>query len=184
MIDSFSNKTYLELRNKAIIAMLADCGLRSMEIRGLLEVNVRETTILVNGKGNKERIVYISPPLKRILIKYERVKKEYFVGKETEGNYFLTYMGKKMSHVALFNLIKDAARRAGINESVAKPHSLRHFYDVHSLNSNSNLDLHSLSRLLGHSQVTTTIRYISSMSDEQLLNMAISSSPLMYILRK
>ena len=73
MIDSFSYKTYLEARNKALIAMMADCGLRAMEIRGLLSVNVKDTTILVNGKGNKERIVFISPTLKKILIRYERV---------------------------------------------------------------------------------------------------------------
>ena len=42
MIESFTYKTYLEARNKAIIAMLADCGLASMEIRGLLSINVRK----------------------------------------------------------------------------------------------------------------------------------------------
>jgi integrase/recombinase XerD len=58
--------------------MLADCGLRAMEIRGILSENLRKTSILVNDKGNKERIVFISPVLKRILIKYERMKKQYF----------------------------------------------------------------------------------------------------------
>ncbi|MFP3421849.1 tyrosine-type recombinase/integrase, partial [Bacillus sp. SIMBA_161] len=72
MVAAFTFKNYLEARNKAIIAMLADTGLRAMEIRGLQFTNVKETTILVNGKGNKERIVFISPALKRILIKYER----------------------------------------------------------------------------------------------------------------
>ena len=51
MIDAFSYKNYIEARNKAIVAMLSDCGLRAMEIRGLLTQNVKETTILVNGKG-------------------------------------------------------------------------------------------------------------------------------------
>nr|WP_257985895.1 tyrosine-type recombinase/integrase [Bacillus sp. M6-12] len=78
MIEVFTYKNYIETRNKAIITMLADCGLRAMEIRGLQSVNVKDTTILVNGKGNKERIVFISPALKRILIKYERIKKQYF----------------------------------------------------------------------------------------------------------
>ena len=54
MINSFTFKNYIEARNKALIAMLADCGLRAMEIRGLLSINVKETTILINGKGNKE----------------------------------------------------------------------------------------------------------------------------------
>ena len=46
MIDVFTYKNYFEARNKAIIAILADCGLRAMELRGLLSVNVKETTIL------------------------------------------------------------------------------------------------------------------------------------------
>src|SRR5690606_18481697 len=78
MINSFSYKTYLEARNKAIIALLADTGIRAMELRTLKTENITETKILVNGKGNKERIVFISPALKRILIKYERMKRQYF----------------------------------------------------------------------------------------------------------
>ena len=53
MIDAFSYKNYFEVRNKVIIAMLADCGLRSMEIRESKNDDVKETTILMNGKGNK-----------------------------------------------------------------------------------------------------------------------------------
>jgi len=81
MIDAFTYESYIEVRNKAIIAMLADCGLRAMELRTLKSKDVKDTTILVNGKGNKERFVYISPALKRILIKYERMKKQYFSDK-------------------------------------------------------------------------------------------------------
>lgn len=180
MIDAFSYKNYLETRNKAIVAMLADCGLRSIEIRGLLAKNVNGITILVNGKGNKERNVFISPALKRILIKYERFKREYFQDKLTSDNYFLSYTGTSLSHVALDNIIKEAGRRAKIkNESVrVSPHTLRHFFAVQTL-TKGNLDLHSLSLLLGHSEVSTTQRYLASMSHEQLQIKAISSSPLM-----
>lgn len=75
MINAFTYKTYLETRNKAIVAMISDTGLRAKELRELETKNVKETTILVNGKGNKERYIYISPALKRILIHYERIKK-------------------------------------------------------------------------------------------------------------
>ncbi|MFB7302017.1 tyrosine-type recombinase/integrase [Heyndrickxia sporothermodurans] len=178
MIDAFSFKNYLETRNKAIIAMMADCGLRAMEIRGLLSENVRETSILVNGKGNKERIVFISPALKRILIKYERIKKEYFADVVTVDNYFLNYTGGSISHVALDNIIKKAGERAGIEGKRVSPHTFRHFYAVQCL-SNGNIDVYSLSRLLGHSDISVTQRYLHTMNDEQLLDKAVSSSPLM-----
>jgi integrase/recombinase XerD len=182
MIDAFSYKSYLEVRNKAITAMLADCGLRAMEIRGLLTENVKETSILVNGKGNKERIVFISPALKRILIKYERIKKEYFQDVDTTNNYFLSYTGTGISHVALDNIIKKAGQRAGIEGKRISPHSFRHFYAVQCLTS-GNIDIYSLSRLLGHSDISVTQRYLHTMNDEQLLGKAVASSPLMNLKR-
>ncbi|WP_419883936.1 tyrosine-type recombinase/integrase [Peribacillus sp. B-H-3] len=182
MIDAFSYKSYLEVRNKAVTAMLADCGLRAMEIRGLLTENVKETSILVNGKGNKERIVFISPALKRILIKYERIKKEYFQGVDTTNNYFLSYTGTGISHVALDNIIKKAGQRAGIEGKRISPHSFRHFYAVQCLTS-GNIDIYSLSRLLGHSDISVTQRYLHTMNDEQLLGKAVASSPLMNLKR-
>jgi integrase/recombinase XerD len=181
MINSFTYKTYLEARNKAILAMMADCGLRAMEIRGIKNEDVKESTILVHGKGNKERFVYISPALKKILIRYERLKRGYFRHRSFEEDfYFLNYVGKGLSHIGLDNLVKEAGRRAGVDPKKVKPHNFRHFYSVTTLN-DGQIDLHSLSRLLGHSEVTTTQRYLSSMSEEQLLNKAISSSPLMNI---
>lgn len=179
MISAFSFKNYLEARNKAIIAMLADTGLRAMEIRGLKSKNVKDTTILVNGKGNKERIVFISPVLKKILIRYERMRKEYFKDKLVkEDNYFLTYTGEGLSHVSLDKIIKKAGERAGIKGKRVSPHTFRHFYSVQSLTA-GNLDVYSLSRLLGHSEVTTTQRYLQSMNNEQLSKKAIAGSPLM-----
>ncbi|WP_318615312.1 tyrosine-type recombinase/integrase [Sporosarcina sp. YIM B06819] len=182
MIDAFSYKTYLEARNKALIAMMADCGLRAMEIRGLLSINVKETTILVNGKGNKERIVFISPTLKKILIRYERLKKQYFKDKIVKSDaYFLTYQGDFMSHIALYNAVKEAGKRAGIEDKRVSPHTFRHFYSVQALN--SGMDVYTLSRLLGHSDIGITQRYLNSMTAEQLEGKAISSSPLMNLRR-
>ncbi|WP_223292282.1 tyrosine-type recombinase/integrase [Salipaludibacillus neizhouensis] len=93
MVNAFTYNGYIEVRNKTIIMLLSDCGLRSSEIRWLQSENVRDTDILVYGKGNKERLAYISPILKRTLIKYERAKKEYFKDKDTTSHYFLSYKG-------------------------------------------------------------------------------------------
>ncbi|KQL54531.1 recombinase [Heyndrickxia shackletonii] len=177
MINSFSYKNYFEARNKAIIAMLADCGLRAMEIRGLLSINVKETTILVNGKGNKERMIFISPALKRILIKYERIKNSYFLNKDTTDHYFLSYKGSEISHVGLDNVIKEAGRRAGIEDKKVSPHRYRHFFSVSCLL--NGLDIYSLSKLLGHSEISTTQRYLQSLEDFELIKKAMPSSPLM-----
>ncbi|MEH6957758.1 tyrosine-type recombinase/integrase [Neobacillus drentensis] len=184
MINAFSFKDYLEVRNKAMIAMMADCGLRAMEITGLKSVNVKETTILVYGKGNKERIVFISPVLKKILIRYDRLKKEYFKDEIVKSdNYFLSYLGTSLSHVALYNVVLEAGKRAGIEGVRVSPHTFRHFYSIQSLMTGK-LDIYSLSRLLGHGDIGITQRYLQSLTDEQLLDKAIASSPLMNFSKK
>jgi integrase/recombinase XerD len=179
MIDAFTYKDYFEARNKAIIAILADCGLRAMEVRGLLSINVKETSILLNGKGNKERIVFISPALKRILIKFERIKSQYFKDKVTTGHYFLSYKGSEISHVGLDNVIKKAGKRAGVEGKRVSPHSYRHFFSVQCLL--NGIDIYTLSKLLGHSEIQTTQRYLQSLEDYELINRAMPSSPLMNI---
>nr|WP_154749587.1 tyrosine-type recombinase/integrase [Planomicrobium sp. YIM 101495] len=178
MINSFSYKTYLEARNKAIIALLADTGIRAMELRTLKTASFSETKILVNGKGNKERIIFISPALKRILIKYERLRKQNFKDRQTTDEYFLSYQGRGLSHVALDSVVKQAGKRAGVEGKRVSPHTFRHFYAVQWLD-NTNMDVYSLSRLLGHSDISVTQRYLHSMSDQQLITKAINSSPLM-----
>lgn len=180
MINCFTYTNYFEARNKTIIAMLADTGLRSMELRGLRMGSIKDLTILVHGKGNKERYVYISPALKRILIKYERARAEYFKGKDTTDHYFLSYKGATLSVVGLNNVIKEAGKRARVDDKRCSPHTFRHFYAVQSL-MKGNIDLYSLSRLLGHADIAITQRYLQTLENEQLLEKAVSSSPLMNI---
>jgi integrase/recombinase XerD len=61
--------------------------------------------------------------------------------------------------VALDNIIKEAGRRAGLEDKRVSPHTFRHFYAVQSL-SQGNIDVYSLSRLLGHSDISITQRYL------------------------
>ncbi|MEY9866614.1 integrase/recombinase XerD [Peribacillus sp. B2I2] len=182
MIDAFTYKNYIEARNKAIIAMLSDTGIRAMELRGVLSVNVKETSILVNGKGNKERIVFISPALKRILFKYERIKKQYFHDKEITNHYFLSYTGTDISHVGLDNIIKEAGKRARVENKRCSPHTFRHFFSVQCIL--NGIDIYTLSKLLGHSDISTTQRYLQSLEDFDLIEKAMPSSPLMNLSAK
>lgn len=182
MIDAFSYKNYLEVRNKAIIGILSDCGLRSMEVRNLLTMNVKEDRIVFFGKGRKERVVFISPALKRILLRYERVKKEYWKDKITTDHYFLSYQGKELSHVGLDNIVKEAGKRAGIEGKRVSCHTFRHFFSVQcTLNGMSMI---SLCKILGHGSLSTTERYLQSLEDIELINKAMPSSPLMNMNKK
>jgi integrase/recombinase XerD len=179
MIDSFSTKTYIEARNKTIIAMLADTGLRAIEIRTFkVKTIIDKDDLVVMGKGNKERHVPITPALKKFLIKYERQKAKYFKDfASTADNYFLNYTGGEISHTALWNIIREAGKRANVEDARVSPHTFRHYYAVNALLNGK--DLYTLSRLLGHSDVSTTQRYLQTLDDKTLIQRGIDISPLM-----
>jgi integrase/recombinase XerD len=183
MINAFDYSSYNEVRNKAIIAMLADCGLRAMEIRTLPLKNVGDTTILIHGKGGKDRMAFISPALKKILIKYERMRKQFTKDKLLrEDTYFLSYKLQGLAHLSLDNIVKEAGRRAGVDKKRISPHMLRHYFALTTLL--NGCDIYSLSRLLGHSSIQTTQTYLQSLTDEKLGEQAKINSPLMNINKK
>lgn len=179
MIDSFGTKTYIEARNKTIVAMLADTGLRALEIRTFkVKTLIDKDNIAVMGKGNKERHVPITPALKKFLIKYERQKAKYFKDfASTADNYFLNYTGGEISHTALWNIIREAGKRANVEDARVSPHTFRHYYAVNALLNGK--DLYTLSRLLGHSDVSTTQKYFQTLDDKTLIQRGIEISPLM-----
>ncbi|GIN88441.1 integrase [Heyndrickxia sporothermodurans] len=179
MIDSFGTRTYLDARNKAIIAMLADTGLRAIEIRTFkVKTLIDKDNIVVMGKGNKERNVPITPALKKFLIKFERQTTKYFKDfASTTDNYFLNYTGGEISHTSLWNIIREAGKRAKVEDARVSPHTFRHYYAVNALLNGK--DLYTLSRLLGHSCITTTQVYLRGLDDKTLIQRGIDISPLM-----
>ena len=69
---------FLSIRNKTIILLLIDTGIRLSELTELTEEQVKSDYIIIRGKGNKERVVPKSPLLSKWLIKYLAVRKSYF----------------------------------------------------------------------------------------------------------
>jgi len=175
LVNSFRDKDYFEQRNKAMIAIFADCGIRAIEARRIRDKDIKDNAILINGKGNKQRMVFISPSLKRIMLSYERAKRKYFKGKTKEDYYFLNYRGRGLSHAAVHNTVKEASERTGIE---VHPHKFRHYYSVQAITGDNPIDIYSLSRLLGHSDISTTQRYLSTLGTDELLKKAMSVSPL------
>nr|WP_308315097.1 tyrosine-type recombinase/integrase [Bacillus sp. M6-12] len=75
-----------------------------------------------------------------------------------------------MSHVGLDNVIKEAGKRAKITGKRVSPHSFRHFFSVPCLT--AGIDVYSLSRLLGHADISVTQRYLQSLSNDQSYHQA------------
>ena len=180
MLDVFSYKTYIEARNKAMIAILIDTGIRNLELCSLTLLDVKETVININcGKGNKERVVPISPYLKKILIRYERIRAEYTKNSiECYSNYFLSYRHKPLTVEAVERVVKLCGKEANVRKEIrCSPHTFRHYFAQKQLQ--NGLDVYSLSRLLGHENIQITKRYLQSIQDKEILSISIKTSPLM-----
>ena len=140
------NKDFISQRNKVIIEIFADCGLRAQEVRELKNENMFDTYIKFFGKGRKERIVPISPYLSYSLKKYNRTKKGYFNNlrryREIDDYLFVTKSGQQLkNNVLLEKIVNEASYHVGVRDEVQRKscHSLRHYYAQKLLKSGVNL---------------------------------------------
>lgn len=177
------NKDFISQCNKVIIEIFADCGLRAQEVRELKNENMFDTYIKFFGKGRKERIVPISPYLSYSLKKYNRTKKGYFNNlrryREIDDYLLVTKSGQQLkNNVLLEKIVNEASFHAGVRDEVQRKscHSLRHYYAQKLLKSGVNL--YTISRLLGHSNIKTTQTYLNSLTNEEILTDVKGITPL------
>ncbi|SFU33936.1 integrase/recombinase XerD [Clostridium sp. DSM 8431] len=179
MIEVYKMDSYINARNRCIMAVLFDTGVRNAELCNIKRMDVRETVIYIMGKGRKERVVPISPYLKKIMIKYERIREAYLRDNILHyDNYFLSYRNKPLTGEAIERVVKIAGEKAKVNESIRiSPHTCRHYFAQSQLR--NGLDIYSLSRLLGHDSVIITKRYLQGLKDKQVVELGVKTSPLM-----
>ena len=179
MMDVYNYSSYIHARNKCIMAILIDTGIRNFELCQLKITDIRETVIYIMGKGKKERVVPISPYLKKIMIKYERIREGYLKNNILHyDNYFLSYRNKPLTIEAVERIVRLCGEKANVNKNIrCSPHTLRHYFAQSQLK--NGLDVYSLSRLLGHENVTITKRYLQGLKDKEVLELGMKSSPLM-----
>ena len=178
MIEAYNEKTYLSVRNKLILSVAFDTGARNSEICNMRSSDIRGNVILIHGKGNKERHVPLTPYVKKLMLKYERVRGHYFYDHPVRyENYFLSRTGKPLTREALEHIFKQASELAKVRSSIrCSPHTARHYYAQTNLR--NGIDVYSLSRLLGHENINITKRYLQSIKDDSIVTMAVQSSPL------
>lgn len=145
-------------RNKAIIEVLFSCGLRVSELVNLQLSNLYldEGFIRVTGKGNKERLVPISPKaikelnlwfLDRNLMKIKPGEQDYV---------FLNRRGAHLTRTMILIMLKRQAQEAGIQKTIS-PHTLRHSFATELLKGGA--DLRAIQVMLGHESIGTTEIY-------------------------
>ncbi len=169
LIRYYDKNDYLSVRNRLILMILFDTGIRISELLNLTTGQIREGYFIIYGKGDKERTVPLNPMVSKWMIKYDAVREDYFTVREAEDYYFLSKNGKRLTREAVCKFMKEAANAVGINPMVRiSPHTCRHTFAHQELK--NGLDLYSLSRVLGHSNVSITQRYLEAIQDAQVLS--------------
>ena len=126
---------------------------------------------LIRGKGNKERVVPKTAAVSKWLMKYNAVKKNYFAARDAQDYLFLSKNGKRLTEESVCRLLKTAAKDIGVNPQIrVSPHTLRHTFAHQQLK--NGLNLYSLSRILGHENVSITQRYLEGIEDNEILKSA------------
>lgn len=180
MIQFYDGNDYLSIRNRLMLMMLFDTGLRISEIIDMKPSQIRQGYFVVYGKGRKERVVPQNAIVSKWLMKYDRAKECYFQYKRAEDCYFLSKNGRRLTPEAVNKFMKIAAKEIGVNPLVrVSPHTCRHTFAHQELK--NGLDLYSLSRLLGHESVSITQRYLEAVRDEQVLTSAKKTGVLAHL---
>ncbi len=145
------------IRDHAILELLYASGMRVSELVNLkLEnVNLEGGYIRCTGKGNKERIIPIGKKAREAILRYSKTR-EKFLKSDSNPVLFLSRLGRRLSRQCVWKIIKDYARKAGIQKTV-KPHTIRHSFATHLLDHGA--DLRSVQEMLGHSDISTTQIY-------------------------
>ena len=157
ILDSVGDKTWMDLRDRAILEILYGCGLRVSEACGLLisHVYLAEGFVRVVGKGDKERLVPLGEVAADAFKAYLDVRPQA-AEPAFDDVAFLNKNGRPLSRVAIFNLVKKQALLAGVRKEIS-PHTFRHSFATHLIENGA--DLRVVQEMLGHESILTTEIY-------------------------
>jgi len=159
ILHSFDTKTYLGMRNYTIIRLFLDTGMRLSELSQLQlnEVNLEEGFVLVHGKGAKDRYVPIGRSTIKCLWNY--IKKRAVIDVNTNPYLFLTRRGTRLSARGVQIVFRSLKKKLNLDGRKLSPHLLRHSFALAYIENGG--DPFSLQRILGHTDQTTTSKYVN-----------------------
>ena len=163
----------VELLDKLIIEVLYQTGMRRAELCNLpLEnVNFSRNEIVVIGKGNKERIVPISPDLSKMLKIYYLEHRKPTA--EAEKYFFVSSKGKKITEKFVYLMVTSYLSQVSLKEKKS-PHILRHSFATHVLNGGA--EISKVKKIMGHASLASTQVYTNA-NIEQLKKVFQAAHP-------
>jgi tyrosine recombinase XerC len=162
------------IRDRALLELLYATGMRVGEVAHLTlrDLQYGSGAISVVGKGNKERLVFYGEKASDAVSAYLDVRTQLVRGEDPQY-LFLNLHGKRLSETRIRQTLTQYVRRLSWQKKVS-PHTLRHSFATHLLNSGA--DLRFIQELLGHSSLSTTQKY-THLKIDQLLRTYQKSHP-------
>lgn len=169
-------------RDYVIFLMLIDCGLRISEIEHLNNEDILDNQLMIkNSKFNKDRVLGISPILKKEINKYARMKEKYYKEKLIEQEaFFISYQHGRMNAKTLWYTMNQVKSKLDIRSNIRfSPHTLRHTYAHMQIR--NGIDIYTLSLNMGHYDVSMTQKYLRTIRSEDFVDKSIAKSNLMHL---
>lgn len=156
---AFKPRTFHQHRLYAMLCLALDTGCRIDELIGLRREAVDADNLLIRvvGKGNKERVIPISVECRKVLWKFLQRHENQFV--------FPTLHGGKVYYRSALDQLKKLCKKQGVNGVRTSWHTLRHGFAINHVRQGG--DVFSLQRMMGHSSLEITRRYVN-MNEEDL----------------
>lgn len=160
-------------RNLCIITLFLNCGLRVSELVGIDISNIKNDTVVIMGKGSKERTVYLNKACKYTIDNYLRVRPAD--GVADRDALFISRQKKRISTKTVWKIVKDCLDAAGLDSGRYSPHKLRHTAAT-LLYQYAEADLLIIQQILGHESLATTQIYTHLNDDDA--KYAVKKNPL------
>lgn len=141
-------------RDYCILMLFLNCGIRISELIGLNIADIKDDSLRVLGKGNKERMVFLNPACKSALDNWMAVRRSMSANTDA---LFITSRRERISRAAVHALVKKHLTDAGLDSSRYSAHKLRH--TAATLMLHGGVDVRTLQELLGHENLNTTQIY-------------------------
>ena len=160
LLDVFNTRYITQFRNKVMIKLMLDSGLRLSEVVNLTwsAVNLTSGKLkVIQGKNNKDRILWLNVDILNLLEKW-REKSEQIKADRSYNidNVFITLTGNTIKGSNIRKMIYQYTKKAGIDKQIS-PHNLRHTFATDLLEKTKNIRL--VQKALGHSNLSTTMIY-------------------------
>lgn len=161
------------VRDFAILTLFLNCGIRLSELVGINLGNIRNNTLTVIGKGDKERSIPLNNACVQAIEAYVKVRPSN--GLQDKNALFISEWKRRISKESVQKIVKKYIREAGLDPQRYSTHKLRHTAAT-LMYKYGNVDIRALQELLGHQSIATTEIYTHL--DQQQLRDAVNRNPL------